>query len=106
MTDPLVLPSAKGVAAGIADADMVGANAKAQPVNPTIRSRFILEHPPLWQVLLRIIRPFLQCWLNGAFTHRSGTVLARRPIALHNRSSGPMVSAEKRARLFGRALDQ
>jgi len=56
----------------MADADMVGASAKAQLVNPIIRSRFILEPPPLWQVLLRIIRPILQCWLNDAFTDHSG----------------------------------
>ena len=34
---------------------MIGASAKAQPVNPIIISRFILVPPPLWQVLLRII---------------------------------------------------
>jgi hypothetical protein len=55
MTAPSEPPSADGVAAGIADADMVSASAKAQPANPIIRSRFILVPPPLWQVLLRII---------------------------------------------------
>src|SRR5580692_8080497 len=39
---PSALPSIWGVAAGIADADMVGASARAQPVNPIIISRFIL----------------------------------------------------------------
>jgi hypothetical protein len=55
MTAPSALPSIWGVAAGIADADMVGASARAQPVNPIIISRFILVPSPLWQVLLRII---------------------------------------------------
>jgi hypothetical protein len=39
---------AQRIAAGIADADMIGASAKAQPVNPIIRSRFILVPPRLW----------------------------------------------------------
>jgi hypothetical protein len=52
---PLVPPNAYGVAAGIADADRLGASAKAQPVNPIIRSLFILVSPPWWPMLLRII---------------------------------------------------
>jgi hypothetical protein len=39
----------------MADADIVGASPKAQPVNPIIRSRFILVPPLLWQMLLRTI---------------------------------------------------
>jgi hypothetical protein len=47
MTAPSVPVNVLGVAAGIADADIVGASAKAQPVNPIIRSRFILVPPRL-----------------------------------------------------------
>jgi hypothetical protein len=38
---------ASGVAAGIADADSVGASAKAQAANPISKIRFILVLPPL-----------------------------------------------------------
>jgi hypothetical protein len=40
-------PRAAGVAAGIADADRVGVNAKAQAANPIIKSLFIFGVPPL-----------------------------------------------------------
>ena len=51
---------------------------KTQPVNPIIRNRFILVPPPLWQVLCGLSVPFLQCWLNGAFTDRSRPL--RKPL--------------------------
>jgi hypothetical protein len=47
MTAPSEPPSVFGVAAGIADADRVGASAKAQAANPINKSRFILVSPPL-----------------------------------------------------------
>src|SRR5216684_762605 len=97
MTAPSEPPSAFGVAAGIADADRVGASAKAQAASPIIKSRFILVFPPFefelsrqtrkfrslaeflsvtlgtaQLVLRRIISSVLQCWLNGTFRDRSG----------------------------------
>jgi hypothetical protein len=47
MTAPSAPPRAPGVAAGIADANRVGINAKAQAANPISKSRFILVSPPL-----------------------------------------------------------
>jgi hypothetical protein len=51
MTAQSALPSVWGVAAGIADADMVGASAKVQPVNPMISSHLILDASSLCCVL-------------------------------------------------------
>jgi hypothetical protein len=41
MTAASEAPRVPGVATGIADADRVGASAKAQAVNPIIKSRFM-----------------------------------------------------------------
>jgi hypothetical protein len=41
MTAPSELPRAFGVATGIADADSIGTNAKAQAANPINKSRFM-----------------------------------------------------------------
>jgi hypothetical protein len=41
MSAPSEPPRALGVAAGIADADRVGANEKAQAANPINKSRFM-----------------------------------------------------------------
>jgi hypothetical protein len=48
MTAPSGLANAWGVAAGIANADIVGASAKAQPVSPIIRNRFIVTLLDVW----------------------------------------------------------
>src|SRR5229473_2104285 len=61
-------PSVAGVAAGIADADRVGASVTAQAANPINKSRFILVSPP---------------WIRGIATERQVSVAPRVPRPCH-----------------------
>jgi hypothetical protein len=55
----------------MADADIIGASAKAQQVSPIIRSRLILTLLVCGKWAGGLSVAFLQCWLNGAFIDRS-----------------------------------
>jgi hypothetical protein len=58
MTTASEPPRVAGVAAGIADADIVGPSARAQAASPIIKSRFILVFPPFEFELSRQTRKF------------------------------------------------
>src|SRR5713226_7827546 len=67
-------PSVAGVAAGIADADRVGASVTAQAAKPINKSRFILVSPP---------------WIRGIATKREVSIAPRVPrLAISRATSG------------------